>query len=217
MAEVPESTPLKLKPAKRQVREVVIPDDKHFHQRFQDGSEESFSASCRACVKSDRERKPVSRDDLANTVFLFPRHYGTFAKAYLAKRYPGLDLEMCDSLPIWQVASAQDYQIVLVRPVPEVGKQLEPFDVRVQDNVLGKFETVANDPEKILTQFCESEPLKIEELCTLQSGAAGRITVTGNYDARELIKRIHEGFGHCARVQVPAPDRLLELMTVGPA
>jgi hypothetical protein len=205
---------IKLKPGTPAKRDVRIDETKHVHQRFADGSEESFSPGCIACVRADRDRKPIEADSLADTVFLYPRHVEKLCQEWLAKRYAGYDLEHGSSLPIWQIVSAHSYQIVCVRPVADIGGSIEPDHILLRNDKGERYET-ANDRGKQLAQVAESAPLKIVELSHLTSGTAGRIMVSGRYDARELISALHSQFSPHFRVQVPAQDDTQGLLTVG--
>lgn len=198
-------------------REIVISDTKHVgHQKFAD-REEWWTASCRACVKADRERQPVPDAELPNTIFVYPRigRLESLAQAFLAKMYPNRDVMSGSSFPVWQIVSNPDIQIVCVRPVADVGGRLESGEVQTKD-AFGKLVAVGNDFDKQLAQVCASEPLKVGELCELQPGSAGRIAISGRYSAGELLNRLSEAFAHCGcRVQVPAQDKPNEDLVVG--
>ena len=197
-----EPKPIKLKKAKKPPRTVEISEDVHRHQVLE-GRPAWFQIDCPACVKADRHRSPLPVEDLANAVFLYPNvgRIESLCREWLATTYPNMDLNHGSALPIWQLASAEECSIVCVRPIPNIGEQIEPAEIPGLD-AFKKPTLIPNDRRKQLAQICASEPLRVSELCELVHGAAGRIQVSGRWDASELIRRIHEAFSSF-RVQVP--------------
>lgn len=194
-----------------------INDTVHRHQTL-DGRTNWFQIDCHACVKAERTRGKLAREELANAIFLYPNvtRYESLCREWLAKQYPNIDLNHGSALPIWQLASADECLIVCVRPVADVGTPIEPAEIAGLD-AFRKLTLIPNDRAKQLAQICASEPLRVNELCRLTSGAAGRIQVSGQWDASELIRRIHEAFAGEFRVHVPKQDHPKEDLVVGPA
>lgn len=212
-----EPKPIRLKKAKKVVRAVEINEDVHRHQVL-GGRESWFQIDCPACVKADRNRKPLPLEELANCVFLYPNvaRFESLAREWLLQTYPGLDLNHGSALPIWQLASAEECSIVCVRPVASIGESIEPAEIAGID-AFKKPTLIPNDRRKALAQICASEPLRVAELCELVQGAAGRIQVSGRWDASELVRRIHEAFAGSFRVHCPLQKHPEEDLTVGPA
>lgn len=153
----------------------------------------SYVFNCKACMAEDAKRMAappvITEDDLEHVVFLIPeRVYDSrVVRAYLSKRYPGMELLAMSDIRPARLAMHKGARIVVVNRRYLPGNSvLGPQIIQAEDRHGGVVETPV-DPAQYIGEVVESAPLDVSE-CVMSS--QGSMFSDATVDLKELCLRL---------------------------
>jgi len=200
-------------PPAPQSKAVVGPKPKplqHRHPRDQ-RRHIVYNATCALCRQLDREREPISVEDIERTVFLVPEFQPErqICGAYLAKRYgDDANLIVRDRIDLKLLARLMKAQIVVCvrrsvtsRPVKSHTQMLKDTDGRTIE--------VARPYEDLIDEVIESEPLQVID-CVAGAVELGMFD-EAVLDTDELVERLQELAYPFRAMRLNPPDTWLKI------
>ncbi len=147
-----------------------LDDDGRRRVTLVQGRVPKYLANCKACVAEDVKRMAADapEHDFDSTVFLIPELApdSNLATAYLAKRYPGIEVAALSTIRPARLAVRKGASVVVVTRRVLKGQRFVGSSVRVVEDKRGELIEQQVPIEEYLPEIVESAPVVVDDCVT---------------------------------------------------